>query len=219
MSRRPASRLRNVLAASLASLALGGCGGDGRDAPAPPPIAATKPAEQEQPASAEPSALTPVAEQTPAPAAPVQIPPDATAKARPPAAEPAPTPSTSLPGAIPPAPAPDPNAQPPQAPPDPLQWLRDSQARKADYLRRVGEAEANAENARTKAEEWQRNVLAFKNPFLARPQLSPDDAAAIAGMGGAERVHWAEARLADAMAASNAAQKALDDLKANPPLN
>jgi hypothetical protein len=67
--------------------------------------------------------------------------------------------------------------------------------------------------------EWEKNVLAFANPFLARPQLSPADASAIAGMGGAERMGWAKGRLAEARASRDAAQKALDVLKANPPLN
>jgi hypothetical protein len=66
---------------------------------------------------------------------------------------------------------------------------------------------------------WEKNVLAFKNPFLARPQLSPEDAQAIAAMNGAERVRWAEGRLSEVSAKRDAAQKALDDVKANPPVN
>jgi hypothetical protein len=38
-------------------------------------------------------------------------------------------------------------------------------------------------------------------------------------MDGGARLHWAEGRLADAKAARDAAQKALDDVKANPPTN
>jgi hypothetical protein len=38
-------------------------------------------------------------------------------------------------------------------------------------------------------------------------------------MGGEERVHWAEDRLAEANAALDAATKKLEAVKANPPLN
>jgi hypothetical protein len=49
--------------------------------------------------------------------------------------------------------------------------------------------------------------------------LAQDDAAAIAGMDGAQRVAWADAKLAAARAARDDAKKTLEDLKANPPLN
>ena len=88
-----------------------------------------------------------------------------------------------------------------------------------DYQRRLSEAEANVVNAGPPVAEWERSVLAFKNPFLKRPQLSPEEAQAIEGMDGIARVQWAEGRLAEKRAARDAAQKALDDLKANPPLN
>ena len=198
MSRRPATCLWAPFVAGLAALALGGCGG-GSEAPAPPPIALSKPAAQPQPA----------------PAAPVEAPPVAPA----PASAPPVIPATSLPTAVRPSPAPDADPTPQQKPPDALQWLKDSEARKADYQRRLAEAEANLANANAKVATWERTALAFKNPYLARPQLSPEDAQAIAGMGGAGRVHWAEGRVAEVSAVRDAAQKTLDDLKANPPLN
>jgi hypothetical protein len=218
MSRRPATCLQGSLMVALAAVALVACGGaDRHEPPAPPPIAASKPATQ-APAEQAPAQTTAApAERVMAPAAAAEVPPPAPSNVV--VVEPASTPGTSLPGAIPPAPAPDPNAQPQPKLPDPLQAMRDSEARKADYQRRMAEAQAHAQNALTNAETWERNTLAFKNPFLARPQLSPEDSAAIAGMSGAERVHWSEARQAEAQAASNAARKALDDLKANPPLN
>jgi hypothetical protein len=134
------------------------------------------------------------------------------------AAEPAPTPSATEP---PPAPAPAPSAKPQaqQQQPDALQWMRDSEARRSDYQRRLAEAESNLEGANLAMVTWERNVLAFKNPFLARPQLSPEDNDAIAGMDGAARVRWAEARLASVSTARAAAQKTLDELKKNPPQN
>jgi hypothetical protein len=202
MSRRPATCIWVPFVAGLAALALTGCGGGGREAPVPPPIAASKPAENPQP--------------DPTPAASVEAPPVATPA---PSPEPPVMPETSLPPAIPPSPSPDPNAKPPQKPPDALQWLADGEARKADYQRRVAEAEASVADANAKAATWERTALAFKNPYLARPKLSPEDAQAIAGMGGAGRVQWAEGRVVEANAARDAAQKTLDELKANPPLN
>jgi hypothetical protein len=97
--------------------------------------------------------------------------------------------------------------------------MRDAEARRADYQRRLDEAKLKLDNADLAMATWERNVLAFKNPFLARPQLSPEDNDAIAGLDGAARVRWAEARLSQISAQRDTAKKALDDLKANPPVN
>jgi len=211
MSRRPASCFRVSLGA-FALVTLAACAGPEREAAVPPPITASKAAEAPDAAppatpaeTAKPEAAPTEAAKAPVKSAPIAPPPH--------------TPGTSLPGAIPPSTLPDPNVKPVSKPADPVQWLRDSQARQADYTRRVGEAETTKATADAAAQTWERNVLAFKNPFLARPQLSPDDTAAIQGMDGAARVTWAEAKLAAAREARDAAQKALDDLKANPPLN
>jgi hypothetical protein len=194
---------------ALAIAALWSCGRAEHEAPVPPPITAAKPAESAPPQPAVPA--------KPAPEEAAVVPaPAATAQEKPPA-EPASTPGTSLPGAIPPAPLPDTKAS--EKPPDALQWLHDSEARKADYKRRVDEAETAVVNTDAAAATWERNLLAFKNPFLARPVLAQDDAAAIASMDGAQRVAWADAKLAAARAARDDAKKTLEDLKANPPLN
>jgi len=216
MSRRPASCFPLLIVSILAGSSLTGCGGSERDIPAPPPIAASKPADAPTLAPSPSPETTMAAAPPEAAEAPVKAPESA-----PPAAAPAPahTPGTSLPGAIPPAPAPDASTKPPEQPVDPLVWLRDSEARKADYQRRLEEANGNVINADAKVAEWEKNVLAFSNPFLARPKLSPEDASAISGMDGTQRVRWAQARLAEARTARDASQKALDDLKANPPLN
>ena len=195
----------------VAAVAICACHDAPRDAAPAPPITAAKPAESE-PANAAP---TPQPEPAPAPAQKAAVNPPAAATATATA-----TPQdTSLPGAIPPSPLPDPNAKPADKPADPLKWLQDSQARQADYKRRLEEAETNVASADTAAAAWEKNVLAFKNPFLPRPVLTPDDAAAIKGMDGVQRVKWAEEKLATARAARDDAKKALDDLKANPPLN
>lgn len=202
MSRRPATCIRSLLTASLAATALAACGGDRHEAPASQPSAASTPAAE------PPATQTLVVSPTPATAAPVEAPPvEPTPTA--PASEPPPPPS--------PAPAAKPQAQ--QQQPDALQWMRDSEARKADYQRRLNEAETNLESANLAMVTWERNVLAFKNPFLARPQLSPEDDQAIAGMNGSERVRWAEGRLSSVSAARDTAQKTIDELKKNPPLN
>jgi hypothetical protein len=104
----------------------------------------------------------------------------------------------------------------PAEPADSMQWLRERENRRADYQKRLTEAEAAVVQADATVATWERHLLAFKNPFLARPQLASEDAAAIAGMDGAQRVAWAETKLADARAARDAARKALDQLEANP---
>ena len=219
MRRRPARCFDATVAAALLISGLTSCGHDRQEAAAPPPIAAAKPAEPE-PAPAEPVAQAPAAASAPPGVAPAHAPSEASAPVKQ-ASAPAPayTPGTSLPGAIPPSPAPETTPKTETQPADSLQWMRDKQARRADYARRLEEAEANLAAADASATQWEKNLLAFKNPFLPRPQLSPEDAQAIQGMGGAGRAQWAEAKLADARANRNAAQKALDDLKAKPPLN
>ena len=206
------SRLPLAIALVLAAA----CGRSEREAAAPPPIAAAKPASAAETAPSPNPATAP----TPAPA----VTPEPAASSPPPAsksaAEPPPyTPGTSLPGAIPPAPLPDPSAKPPEATPDALTWLRDSQARKADHERRLRETQEAIDAARADVVRWQDVLLAFKNPFRPRPQLSAEEAAAVEGMDGVARVHWAEGRLAGANAALEAATKKLEEIKANPPLN
>ena len=56
-----------------------------------------------------------------------------------------------------------------------------------------------------------------RNPYLARPVLTGAQAGEIQGLNGTERVRWAESRVADGIAGVEAAQKAYDDAKANPP--
>jgi hypothetical protein len=187
---------------SFAAIALAGCSGGKSEKAAPQPVAAA----------------TPVAEPTPAPAthAAVETAPVAVANTIP-----APQPETaagSSGGDAASTPTPEKTPKPPPQP-DALQWMRDGEARRVDYERRLAEAKSNLEAADLSMATWERNVLAFKNPFLARPQLSPEDSQAIAGMNGTERVRWAEGRLSEVAAKRDAAQKALDNLKANPPTN
>jgi len=205
MSRRPASRLTASIFASLAALTLIGCGGDKHEAPA---------------------AQTPQSQSAPVEAAPAQTPPQAAAPVAPQQA-PVAAPEAAPPAQAVPAAAPDVAAKPAEKPVekpaepqvDALKWLQDSEARRLDYQRRISEAEANLVIANASVKDWERTVLEFKNPFLARPQLSPEDAQTIKGLDGRGRVDWADGRLEAARAARDAAQKTLDDLKANPPQN
>jgi hypothetical protein len=216
MSRRPEWFL------VAAFLLLAGCGGSGNEAPAKSAVASSKPAgiKTEAQATSPPPAASAEAPATAAASAPAATPPTATppppAKTAP-SAEPPFTPGTALPGAIPPSPAPaDADADKTA---DPLKWLQDREARKADYQKRVAEAEANVAVANASIADWEKTILAFKNPYRPRPQLSPEDAQAIEGKDGIQRVAWGEEKLAAATAARDAAQKTLDDLRANPPSN
>jgi len=176
-----------------------------------------------EPPAAQPQIETPppaVAEQTPPAQAPVNNPSTVDTAppppVRPPVPAPAPTPAATA-AENPPAPKSDPNAKPAEPPVDPLKWLADREARAADYKQRVAKAEADLAVATASVADWEKTVLAFENPFRPRPQLSGDDATAIASMDGTQRVRWAKGRLEAARRSRDAAQKTLDDLKANPP--
>ena len=110
-----------------------------------------------------------------------------------------------------------PPAETAQAPPDPLEQMRQGEVKRADYQKQLAEAQAKVVVADASIADWQNTILAFKNPFRPRPQLASADAQAIEGKDGVSRVAWAEGKLAEARAVRDAAQKALDDLKANPP--
>ena len=97
--------------------------------------------------------------------------------------------------------------------------MQDSRARREDYERRLTQLQAAMESARADVATRQKDLLAFKNPFLARPQLSPEEAQAIQRMDGTARAKWAEEKLTAAKVALETAQKSYDDAKANPPLN
>lgn len=111
-------------------------------------------------------------------------------------------------------------ASEPKSPPsDPFKEVQESEARRVEYQRGLVQLAADLEAARALVARSQRDLLAFKNPYLARPNLSPDEAAAIQGLNGVERAKWAEIRVADAVANLSSAQAAYDDAKANPPIN
>ena len=210
MRRRSASGAHVRAAVSAAALlAVVACSGPAREAPAPPPITASAPPE------------TPVATPPPAPSATELAaaaervePPTSTAPSTPAISQ-----SLADPNVPPPSRLPDPNALPPATPPDPLKAMHDSQARRIDYDRRLAKLSAELGAARDLLAQRERDLLAFKNPFLPRPQLTADESQAIAGLGGEARAKWAEGRVTEARTKLEAAQKAYDDAKASPPLN
>lgn len=108
----------------------------------------------------------------------------------------------------------------PQEPaPDPLKWMQDKEARRVEYEKSLVQLGGDRDAAKALVAKSERDLLALRNPYLARPELTPDEAAAIQGMNGAERVQWAESRVANAIASWESAKKAYDDAKANPPLD
>ena len=204
-----------MLTAPLVLLAAA-CGGPpAREAAEPPPIAATAASPSPEPTQAPPTPTfsTPETERAAA-AEQVGTPPRPSA---PPVASG--PPPTAAPGVPAPATIPDLTKLPPPPTPDPLRVVQDSQARRADYERRLQRQSADLDAARAEVVKRERDLLAFKNPLLARPQLPPDEAQTIQGMDGVARVKWAEDKLTAAKVALETAQKTYDDTKANPPLN
>jgi hypothetical protein len=175
------------------------------------------------PAAQTETSSTAVVENTPPAQAPAENPPAETAPAAVQPKAPAPAP-VSAPAPVatptdnPPAPKADADAKPPaEQSVDPLKWLADREARRVDYEQKVKRAEADLAVATASVTDWEKTVLAFENPFRPRPQLGAEDATAIESMDGAQRVKWAKGRLEAARSSRDAAQKTIDDLKANPP--
>jgi len=199
MSRRFASVswVLSILIVVALALAIA-CSSPNRNAPG------TAPTEQEPVASTKPEL---------APSKPTAPPPIARAAAE----EHIPTPpETSVtPPAAPATRAAQPT--PSETVPNPLKAMQDAEARRIEYEQSLPRLASERDAAAEVVARRQKDLLAFKNPYLPRPQLAPDEAEEIKGMGGAERAKWAEGRLADAKAVFEAAQKAYDDAKASPP--
>lgn len=79
---------------------------------------------------------------------------------------------TAPPSESPPSAPTDEAEAPAPASADPLMWLEKQQAEEQDRAARVAEAEAAVNQARERVANLQSQVLAIKNPFAARPQLS-----------------------------------------------
>lgn len=131
--------------------------------------------------------------------------------------DPTPAETQVTPDPVPAPPARDPKATPAEAAPDPLKWLQESEARRVEYEQGLAKLATDLETAKASLAGAQKDLLAFRNPYLARPVLTGAQAGEIQGLNGTERVRWAESRVADGIAGVEAAQKAYDDAKANPP--
>ena len=142
----------------------------------------------------------------------------AAASAPPPAvaSTPSETPEEKAPlPAAPPPPAPPAPAPPPKlVTPDPVKVLLAEESQRVEREAMIVRLAAERDAAAAVVARRQKDLLAFKNPFLPRPQLTPEEAEEIRGLGGAARAQWAERRVADASAALAAAQKAYDDATA-----
>lgn len=97
--------------------------------------------------------------------------------------------------------------------------MQETEARRVEYEKSLVQLAADRDAAKAVVARAERDLLAFRNPYLARPVLTPDEASEIQGLNGVDRVKWAEARLAGAIASLEFSQKAYDDAKASPPVN
>lgn len=187
----------SILLVVVLALAIA-CSSPSRNAPG------SAPTEQEPVASTKPEL---------APSGPTAPPPVARAAAK----EHIPTPPET-PVRTPDAPATRAAAPTPsETAPDPLTVMQEAETRRLEYEQSLPRLASERDAAAEVVVRRQKDLLAFKNPYLPRPQLAPDEADEIKGMGGAERAKWAEGRLADAKVVLEAAQKAYDDAKASPP--
>ncbi len=71
----------------------------------------------------------------------------------------------------------DPKEAKKEAPPDPLQLLRQQQAAQRDRAKAIAEAEAAVTTAKEKLANLERQLLATRNPFAARPEISKEEKA------------------------------------------
>lgn len=220
--------MKTAFAVAMAALMLvTGCSRNRNEAPAQPtaaaPADASTPTAEHPAEAAVPPATTPASSPTPG----VTTPPVGITVTTPPPAAPdhALTVTDVAGNVVEKMPSSDerPAATPPPASPaepkapDALEWMKQREEQRADYQKKLTDTEARVNTGNAAIAEWQNMILAFKNPFRPRPQLTAEEAQAINGKDGGERVSWAEGKLAEAVAARDAAQRDLDTLKATPP--
>jgi hypothetical protein len=107
--------------------------------------------------------------------------------------------------------------KPPEAAPDPVKEVLQAEEKRLAYEENLKRLAAERDAAAAVVVQYEKDVLAFKNPFRPPAKLTPEQSAEIKGMDGVARVQWGERLIADAKAKLEAAQKAYDDAKANPP--
>lgn len=99
--------------------------------------------------------------------------------------------------------------------PDPVKELFAGEARRVEREQTIARLASERDAAAAVVAQRQKDLLALKNPFLPRPQFTPEESTEIKGLGGAARARWAEGRVAEANTLLEAAQKAYDSAKAN----
>ncbi len=90
--------------------------------------------------------------------------------------------------------------KPAAAPSDPLKAMEDAEARQADLKLRMTDAERAVAEASARVRELEKRLLAIRNPFLARPQLPPEEAEAWKNLDSEERLKRTEKQLEEARA-------------------
>ncbi len=199
----PMASLRNAfpLVAALAAFACGG-GTERPEPPSPPPIqtqpseAATRPRPAPHPVAQPESDAR-------------SVPPSEASRSVEAAPSSRPEPATAKPATV----------APEAAPPDPLRWMEDRKAREEAARVRLAAAEKAVEDAKARVVELENRLLAVKNPFLPRPALPPEEAAAWEGLDGVERAKRVEGQLAEARAELERAQQALAAIRARGPVS
>jgi hypothetical protein len=87
--------------------------------------------------------------------------------------------------------------------------MEDRKAREEADRVRLAAAEKAVEDAKTRVAELESRLLAVKNPFLPRPALPPEEAAAWEGLDGVARVKRVEEQLVAARGELERAERAL----------
>jgi hypothetical protein len=107
----------------------------------------------------------------------------------------------------------EPAAQPPT---DPLTWMADRKARAEERQKRIAEAEKAVADGEARVSELEKRMLAVKNPYLARPEISDEEKEGWDEMDAVERVKRTEDDLAQARKDLVQARQELRQLRATP---
>ncbi len=123
------------------------------------------------------------------------------------------------PAAKPPATSKGPEKAEPKKAPDPLTWLRQRQDAQREHHKAVAEAEAAVTAGKQQVANLERQLLATRNPFSARPELSDEEKAKRqeGGEGASNRYERTEELVEKAREAVRAAESELARLRAARP--
>jgi hypothetical protein len=96
---------------------------------------------------------------------------------------------------------------------DALGRLQDEQAKAAGLATQIADAERKVTAAEGRVQDLEKKALAIKNPFLPRPEVSPEQAEAWRRMNNVERLKATEDELAAARKAVESAKADLEKLR------